>query len=109
MPIGFKGKLFGIAFKIVNQYDIYNDVSAIMEDTQNGNTITVFDGRGSAKDKAESIVNYVNKITGEDYRKVNSFYSGMLKFANNMQMEVKAFNAGKKKTIVKQPLIICYT
>jgi len=106
LPIGFKGKLFDIDFKIVNQYDIYGDVSAIMEDTKNGNTITVFDGKGFAKDKAECIVNYINKISKENYTKVNSFYSKMLKFATNMQNEVKAFNAGKKKTIKKTPLIV---
>ena len=106
LPVGFKGTIYDIPFKIVNQYDIYNDVSAIMEDTRSGNTITVFDGKGSAKDKAESIVNYVNKATllKENYTK--PLYGMMLKFSTNLQNEVKAFNAGKKQTIKKQPLIV---
>jgi hypothetical protein len=106
LPIGFKGSIFNIPFKIVNQYDIYNDVSAIMEDTDNGNRIVTFDGKGSAKDKAEAIVSYINKVTQGKYIGNKELYSRMLKFATNMQKEVKDFNAGKKKTIKKEPLKI---
>ena len=107
LPIGFKGSIYDIPFKIVNQYDIYNDVSAIMEDTNNGNRIVAFDGKGSAKDKAEAIVSYISKITNvTSYKNDKELYSRMLKFATNMQKEVKDFNAGKKKTIKKEPLKI---
>lgn len=107
LPIGFKGSIYDIPFKIVNQYDIYNDVSAIMEDTNNGNIIVAFDGKGSAKDKAEAIVSYISKITNViSYKNDKELYSRMLKFATNMQKEVKDFNAGKKKTIKKEPLKI---
>ena len=107
LPIGFKGSIYDIPFKIVNQYDIYNDVSAIMEDTNNGNRIVAFDGKGSAKDKAEAIVSYISKITNvTSYKNDKELYSRMLKFATNMQKEVKDFNAGKKKTLKKEPLKI---
>ena len=108
LPIGFKGSIYDIGFKIVNQYDIYNDVSAIMEDTNNGNRIVTFDGKGSAKDKAEAIVSYISKNTNIQggYRDDKQLYSRMLKFATNMQKEVKDFNSGKKKTIKKEPLKI---
>ena len=108
LPIGFKGSIYDIGFKIVNQYDIYNDVSAIMEDTTNGNRIVTFDGKGSPKDKAEAIVSYINKNTNIQggYRDDKQLYSRMLKFATNMQKEVKDFNSGKKKTIKKEPLKI---
>jgi len=107
LPIGFKGSIYDIPFKIVNQYDIYNDVSAIMEDTNNGNRIVAFDGKGIAKDKAEAIVSYISKITNVlSYKNDKELYSRMLKFATNMQKEVKDFNAGKKKTIKKEPLKI---
>jgi len=106
LPIGFKGNIFGMPFKIVNQYDIYNDVSAIMEDTNTGGIIAVFDGKGSASDKAKGIVSIVsNKIKIDEGDKKN-LYSRMLKFATNMQKEVKDYNAGKKTTIKKQPIII---
>ena len=108
LPVGFKGSIYDIGFKIVNQYDIYNDVSAIMEDTNTGNRIVTFDGKESAKDKAEAIVSYISKATNIQggYRDDKQLYSRMLKFATNMQKEVKNFNAGKKKTIKKEPLKI---
>ena len=108
LPVGFKGSIYDIGFKIVNQYDIYNDVSAIMEDTNTGNRIVTFDGKGSPKDKAEAIVSYISKATNIQggYRDDKQLYSRMLKFATNMQKEVKDFNSGKKKTIKKEPLKI---
>jgi len=108
LPIGFKGSIYDIGFKIVNQYDIYNDVSAIMEDTTNGNRIVTFDGKVSPKDKAEAIVSYISKNTNIQggYRDDKQLYSRMLKFATNMQKEVKDFNSGKKKTIKKEPFKI---
>jgi len=107
LPVGFKGSIYDIPFKIVNQYDIYNDVSAIMEDTNNGNRIVAFDGKGIAKDKAEAIVSYISKITNVlSYKNDKELYSRMLKFATNMQKEVKDFNSGKKKTIKKEPIKI---
>jgi hypothetical protein len=109
LPIGFKGTILGVKFKIVNQYDIYNDVSAMMEDSENGSIIVIFDGKGSASDKADKIVSYVSAygnmgyITDADKKAIKS---RMLKFATQMQKEVKEFNAGKKKTIKKAPLNI---
>jgi hypothetical protein len=111
LPIGFKGSIWGVKFKIVNQYDIYNDVSAIMEDTENGSVIVVFDGKGSANDKASIVVSYMSRYGKLPYGKIddkdrNELKSKMIKFATNMQKEVKEYNAGKKKTIKKQPLNI---
>jgi len=106
LPIGFKGTIWTVKFKIVNQYDIYNDVSAIMEDTNNGSVIVVFDGKGSASDKADKIVSYAAMYSKVDEADKKMLKSRMLKFATNMQKEVKEYNAGKKKTIKKQPLNI---
>ena len=108
LPIGFSGSVWGINFKVINQYSIYNDVSAIVEDKKNGNTIVVFDGVGNSKDKADTMVSYFAKNTNTtiDDSDKKALKSRMLKFAANMQMEVKNFNAGKKKTIKKSPLVI---
>ena len=108
LPIGFSGSVWGVNFKVINQYNIYNEVSAIVEDKKNGNTIVVFDGVSNSKDKADTMVSYFAKNTDtyiEDSDK-KALKSRMLKFAANMQMEVKNFNAGKKKTIKKSPLVI---
>ena len=108
LPIGFSGSVWGVNFKVINQYSIYNDVSAIVEDKNNGNTIVVFDGVGNSKDKADTMVSYFAKNTNTtfDDSDKKALKSRMLKFAANMQMEVKNFNAGKKKTIKKSPLVI---
>jgi len=108
LPIGFSGSVWGVNFKVINQYSIYNDVSAIVEDKKNGNTIVVFDGVGNSKDKADTMVSYFAKNTNTtfDDSDKKALKSRMLKFAANMQMEVKNFNAGKKKTIKKSPLVI---
>lgn len=108
LPIGFSGSVWGVNFKVINQYSIYNDVSAIVEDKKNGNTIVVFDGVGNSKDKADTMVSYFAKNTNTtfDDNDKKALKSRMLKFAANMQMEVKNFNAGKKKTIKKSPLVI---
>lgn len=108
LPIGFSGSVWGVNFKVINQYSIYNDVSAIVEDKKNGNTIVVFDGVGNSKDKADTMVSYFAKNTNTtfDDSDKKALKGRMLKFAANMQMEVKNFNAGKKKTIKKSPLVI---
>lgn len=108
LPVGFSGSIWGVNFKVINQYNIYNEVSAIVEDKKNGNTIVIFDGVSNSKDKADTMVSYFAKNTDtyiEDSDK-KALKSRMLKFAANMQMEVKNFNAGKKKTIKKTPLVI---
>jgi len=106
LPIGFKGNIWGVPFKIVNQFDIYNNVSAIMEDTDTGGIIVVFDGKGLASDKDEKIVSYVSNFLKVDESAKKMIKSRMLKFATNMQKEVKNFNDGKKTTIKKDPIRI---
>ena len=108
LPIGFKGSIFGVNFKVVNQYDIYNNVSAIVEDTKTGKTIVVFDGKKSAKELgfnfAKYIVNHFNGNIGDvDFKQLEA---RLTKFCVQMQKEVKAFNSGSTKTIKKQPLVI---
>jgi hypothetical protein len=108
LPVGFKGSVWDTSFKIVNQYDIYNDVSAIVEDVNTGSTIVIFDGKGKATDKADQFTGYIinnskNKYNDKDKLAIKS---RLIKFSNLMQKEVKDFNAGKKKTIKKAPLKI---
>ena len=108
LPVGFKGSIFDVSFKIVNQYDIYNDVSAIVEDVENGSTIVVYDGKGNANDKAQQFVSYIERKSRNKYseKDIQSIKPRLVKFSNLMQKEVKEFNSGKKKTIKKQPLVI---
>jgi hypothetical protein len=110
LPIGFKGNIWGVPFKIVNQYNIYGEVSAICEDTTTGSTIVTFDGTTSADKLTEQFYDYILRHRTKKYSystlESTKLKSTILKFCKNMQKEVKDFNAGKKKTIKKQPLII---
>lgn len=109
LPIGFKGSIWGIKFKIVNQYDIYGDVSAIVENIETGHRIVTFDGKGSANEKADTFAGYVARHGTEGSTSdadIRALKSRLLKFATQMQKEVKDYNSGKKKTIKKQPLNI---
>jgi hypothetical protein len=109
LPIGFKGSIWDIKFKVVNQFDIYGDVSAIVENIDTGYRIVTFDGKGSANEKAEIFAGYVARHKTEENTSdtdIKALKSRLLKFVTNMQKEVKDYNAGKKKTIKKQPLNI---
>jgi hypothetical protein len=110
LPVGFEGKIFETTFKIINQFDIFNNVQSIVEDKKNGSTITVFDGKGNTADKAKQFSNYVenyaypdSRLSEKDYK---ALYGKILKFSQNMQNEVKEYNKGNTKTIKKQPLNI---
>lgn len=107
LPSGFKGKIMDISFQVSNQYDVFGNVSSIIEDIDTGRTISIFDGKGTAKDKAESIFNYISKYSKFEKNKFDpSLKTKLNKFANNLHSEVKSFNAGKKKTIKPVPLKI---
>jgi hypothetical protein len=110
LPIGFKGNIWGVPFKIVNQYNIYGEVSAICEDTTTGGIIVTFDGSTSADKLTEQFYDYILRHRTKKYSystlESTKLKSTISKFCKNMQKEVKDFNAGKKKTIKKQPLIV---
>jgi hypothetical protein len=107
LPIGFTGKIVGVPFKVVNQFDIYGEVNAIVENTDTGKKIIVIDGKASTKDLAEKFFTHIkmnvdyekNEIPKDTFARISKFVIGLNK-------EVKDYNAGKKQTIKKQPLII---
>jgi hypothetical protein len=107
LPIGFSGKIWGVGFKVINQFDIYDEVSAIVEDTTTGSRIISFDGKKSTKDLTDAFVSYITKQTGQyDEKSVKELKSRLLKFCTNLNKEVKDYNSGKKATIKKLPIKI---
>lgn len=110
LPIGFSGKIWGVSFKVINQFDIYNEVKAIVEDTTTGSVIVSFDGKKSTKDITDLFTEYIIKHRTDKYsfddKDKRELRSRLLKFCTNMQKEVKDYNSGKKATIKKQPIII---
>ena len=107
LPIGFSGKIWGVGFKVINQFDIYDEVSAIVEDTATGSRIVSFDGKKSTKDLTDAFVSYITKKTGQQEKTdVTKLRSLLLKFCTNLNKEVKDYNSGKKATIKKLPIKI---
>jgi len=107
LPNSFKGAIMDIGFKVYHQYDIYGDVTSIIEDNESGNIIVKVNGKGTAKDKAEAFYNYINKYSGFDKKDyAPSLKTKLNKFVSNLHQEVKDFNAGRKKTIKQMPIKI---
>ena len=107
LPNSFKGGIMDIGFKVYHQYDIYGDVTSIIEDNESGNTIVKVNGKGTAKDKAEAFYNYLNKYSKYDKKDyAPSLKTKLNKFVSNLHQEVKDFNAGRKKTIKQMPIKI---
>jgi hypothetical protein len=107
LPVGFKGSILGINFKVINQFDIYNNVAAIVEDVKNGATITIIDGSSNYKNKADQFESYIKNQTNESkYNFPKDLKSRIDKFVSNLNTEVKKYNSGKKATTKKKPLII---
>lgn len=107
LPIGFKGSVLGVNFKVINQFDIYNNVAAIIEDIKNGSTITIIDGTSNIKNKIDQFSSYIKNHTTFN---LNDFPKDLnlriTKFVTNLNKEVKEYNLGKKSTTKKKPLII---
>ena len=108
LPIGFTGKILGVPFKVVNQFDIYDQVNAIVENTETGKKIITIDGKASTKDLTDKFFAHIKMNV--DYSKIDEIPKDTLqrisKFVIGLSKEVKDYNAGKKQTIKKQPLII---
>ena len=107
LPIGFKGSILGVNFKVINQFDIYNNVAAIIEDIKNGSTIVVIDGSVNIKNKVDQFESYIkNHSTFNKFDFPKDLNSRINKFLSNLNKEVKEYNSGKKTTTKKKPLII---
>lgn len=113
LPLGFRGNIWGVEFKIVNQFDIYGEVNAIAENTLTGQKIVTFDGKESAKNLSEKFYTHVlnNRTVNVDKysyteKDLTDLKKRIFAFCVNMQKEVKEYNAGKKSTIKKQSLKI---
>ena len=107
LPIGFKGSVLGVNFKVINQFDIYNNVAAIIEDIKNGSTITIIDGSSNIKNKVDQFFSYIKNHTSFSLKDLpKDINSRITKFVTNLNKEVKEYNSGKKSTTKKKPLVI---
>jgi hypothetical protein len=113
LPLGFRGDIWGVEFKIVNQFDIYGHVNAIAENTKTGQQIVTFDGKEPAKILSEKFYTHVinNRTVNLDKysygeKQLADLKKRIFAFCTMMQKEVKEYNAGKKSTKKKQSIKI---
>jgi hypothetical protein len=107
LPISFSGKILDIPFKVFHQYDIYNNVSSIVEDTNTGATISIIDGKGNVDTKADAFASYILKNSKYNKNELApNFNIRIKKFVTDLTKEVKGFNSGKFETIKKVPVEI---
>jgi len=104
LPNTFTGNILGVGFKVHHQFDIYGDVTSIIEDVKNGDLIIKIDGKGNAADKANLFIYFIENRTKDVL--TSSQKTRIKSFVSNLTNEVKMFNSGKKKTIKKMPLKI---
>jgi hypothetical protein len=105
LPVGFKGNVLGVKFKVINQFDIYNNVSCIIENETNGDKITVVDG-SNLKNNEIQFLNYIKYFTKDKSEINNQIKIRLNKFLSELNKEVKQYNSGKKTTTKKKPLVI---
>lgn len=98
LPVGFIGKFWGVSFKIQNQYDIYNNVEAIIEAKETGEIITKITGK-EEKTNSFKLYNYIIHTTNlqTDNRDKAILKKDIDKFIKNLDLEVKKYNSGNKK------------
>lgn len=98
LPVGFIGKFWGVSFKIQNQYDIYNNVEAIIEAKDTGEIITTITGK-EIKNIGFKLYNYIIHTTDiqTDDREKATLKKDIEKFVKNLDLEVKKYNLGNKK------------
>jgi len=106
LPVGFVGTFFDISFKIINQFDIYNNVNSIIEDKENGNVITTITGNQNSLVNTDMFLNYAKRNSQYTVKEWDSIKSKINKFFELIKKEVKNYNSGKSKTIKKQPIKI---
>jgi hypothetical protein len=125
LPIGFTGKILGVPFKVVNQFDIYGDVNLQFENTKTGKIFLSITNDNNIEIQTIDTYDYIIKesktgeftyaqglIAAKKQNKPKFYYIDTLTFNKIKKLitqltgEVKKYNAGIKKTTKKQPLII---
>lgn len=110
LPIGFHGTIWGVKFKIINQFDIYGKVNSIVEDTETGAKIVVYDGISSTDNLIDNFLNYILKNRTANYsyndKELKDLKNRIKTLSVQMQKEVKNYNFGIKKTKKIKPLNI---
>jgi hypothetical protein len=100
LPVGFTGKFWGVPFKIFNQFDIYGQVTANIEDTNNGKLIVEVTDRIKLPGQIQAFKNYIATAAKVDAILVDTkrLEKDSKDFITNLYNEVKKYNEGKTGT-----------
>lgn len=108
LPVGFIGKMWGVQFKVQNQFDIYNNVQCICENKITGNQFCIING--IKKDVPNQVAKFYDHIlqntdvsintkdSVHDLKLLSILKKDITKFVTNLSNEVDKYNKGQKVT-----------
>ena len=104
LPVGFIGKMWGVQFKVQNQFDIYNNVQCICENKITGEQFCIING--IKKDVPNQVAKFYDhilqntdvSINDSDLKILGILKKDITKFVTNLSNEVDKYNKGQKVT-----------
>ena len=104
IPVGFQASFRGNPFYLVNQYDIFNNISLEVTDKKTNEVFAVIDKDSKTDLITDQFIIWLNSkgVNTDSERDFKSLHKEIKPLAVNLLQEVKAFNKGKKKATKKQ-------
>lgn len=103
IPVGFQATFRGNPFYLINQYDIFNNISLEVTDKKTNEVFAVINKDSKTDLITDQFIIWLKSkgvnIQGE--RDLKSLHKEIKPLAVNLLQEVKAFNKGKKKAPIK--------
>ena len=103
IPVGFQATLRGNSFYLVNQYDIFNNISLEVTDKKTNEVFAVIDKNSKTDLITDQFIIWLNSkgVNTDSEKDLKSLHKEIKPLAVNLLQEVKAFNKGKKKAPIK--------
>ena len=103
IPVGFQATFRGNPFYLTNQYDIFNNISLEVTDKKTNEVFAVIDKNSKTDLITDQFIIWLNSkgVNTDSERDLKSLHKEIKPLAVNLLQEVKAFNKGKKKAIIK--------
>jgi hypothetical protein len=106
IPLNFTGIVGKVKFRVLKQMDIYGNVNAAIEDTNNGAYILSVDGKINADTLADTFAKYVYRQ--DDRMDISVTKKKIKPFFTQLNKDVKEENTkeNKDKNILKNPYLV---
>jgi hypothetical protein len=103
IPVGFQASFRGNPFYLVNQYDIFNNISLEVTDKKTNEVFAVIDKDSKTDLITDQFIIWLNSkgVNTDNEKDLKSLHKEIKPLAVNLLQEVKAFNKGKKKAPIK--------